>query len=169
MQNCAFGGWTLRIAAQRLVVQRGLAGKFDFRGYQDPPWEEMRQASMLLLVSRFEGHPNVLCEAMATGCPVIVSNIPAHRALFSDRNALFVDPDSPESIENAIEKIASDPAQALRRAAEAERLVSQWSPEIIAGRYLDLYTQLCGGNSSRGEIVGRTHSRPVNQTEATPL
>jgi glycosyltransferase involved in cell wall biosynthesis len=143
------GDGPLRGPAQKLVAQRGLGAKFDFRGYEDPPWEEMRQASMLLLVSRHEGHPNVVCEAMAVGCPVVISDIPAHRALFSEQNAWLVDPDSPENIAAVVHNVAAHPSEALRRVAEGERLVSKWSPEAIAGRYLGLYMQLCNGDSPR--------------------
>lgn len=139
------GDGPLRDWAKNLVTGRGLGAKFHFMGYQDPPWAEMRRASMLVLASRFEGHPNVVCEAMAVGCPVIISDIPAHRALFNDQHALFVHPDDPEGIARAIRKIISDPSQAMRRAAEAGRVVSQWSPEIIARRYLSLYTSVTNG------------------------
>ncbi len=141
------GDGPLRENAERFVAQRGLGAKFHFKGYQDPPWLEMRRASALVLVSRWEGHPNVVCEAMAVGCPVIVSDIPAHRALFSDDNAWFVDPGSPEGIAETIRDAAERPDEALRRAAQAERLVAKWSPEPIARRYLQLYTELCRRSS----------------------
>ena len=48
-------------------------------------------------VSHYEGCPNVVLEAMACGCPVVVSNIPAHREILDEATAPGpVNPDDPQ-------------------------------------------------------------------------
>ena len=130
-----------RARAEALVRERGLSDKFFFKGYQERPWREMSRASMLLLVSRHEGRPNVVCEAMAVRCPVILSDIPAHRSLFDERHALFVRPDDPEDMVRAMRELLAQPDRTAGRVVAAERLVCAWNSETIARRYLELYRQ----------------------------
>lgn len=136
------GDGQLRGWAEQRVAERGLRGQFQFKGFTDPPWQEMGQASLLVLASRFEGHPNVVCEAMAAGCPVVLSDVPAHRALFKDSQAVFFDANNPADLARAIRLVLDHPEQTRQRVAAAGKLVSGWSPELIARRYLALYVKL---------------------------
>jgi glycosyltransferase involved in cell wall biosynthesis len=62
-------------------------------------------ASLLVFPSIYEGFGFPCVEAMACGCPLITSNRGALREVGGD-SAIYVDPDSPESIADAIWKIA---------------------------------------------------------------
>lgn len=46
-------------------------------GYVENPYAYMRNASVFLLSSRFEGLPTVLIEALACGCPVVATDCPS--------------------------------------------------------------------------------------------
>lgn len=68
---------------------RSFAGVMDrvtFTG--EVPWEKVGKylaaADIFAFPSSFEGMPNAVLEAMATGLPVVASDIPAHRALIQD-------------------------------------------------------------------------------------
>ena len=60
----------------------------------------------LILPSRYEGLPNVVCEAMLSGKPLLVSNVCDNPYLVPDgiRGFLF-NPNSPQSISSAIERL----------------------------------------------------------------
>ncbi len=53
-------------------------------------WALMKKASVFVSLSAYEGCPNTVMEAMACGCPIIVSDIPEHREILDEQSALFV-------------------------------------------------------------------------------
>jgi len=67
----------------------------------------MRKHHALVHSSLYEGFPNVVCEALASGLPVLVSDVCDHPMLVADgeRGFLF-DPMEPASIAAAIDKFA---------------------------------------------------------------
>lgn len=60
------------------------------------------------LPSFFEGTPNVICEAISCGCPVLCSDVCDNSIyVHEDKNGTLFDPKSPESIASAIERMLS--------------------------------------------------------------
>lgn len=102
----------------------------------------MKRADMLVAPSWYEGHPNVSIEAAAAGCPLVVSDIPAHRGWLADDSALFAPPDDPHAFANAIRKVLDEPEAAQKRAARARELIRGWSLEAASKAYLDAYEEL---------------------------
>ena len=61
----------------------------------------------LILPSFYEGLPNVVCEALAGGRPVIASDVSDVAALVEEgRRGFLFDPDEPETIAGAMERLA---------------------------------------------------------------
>ena len=54
-----------------LIRKHDYAEKIKLVGYQNTPWPYMAASDCLLLPSRWEGMPNVVLEALASGIPVI--------------------------------------------------------------------------------------------------
>jgi glycosyltransferase involved in cell wall biosynthesis len=102
----------------------------------------MKGATVFVLPSTFEGCPNVVLEAMACGVPLVVSDIPAHRALVDEASASLFDPASSAALASAIEAILDAPATAGTRAEVAKRRIEGWMPDTSARRYSDLYSYL---------------------------
>ncbi len=142
---CGTGRWD-RPRIDRLIRQYGLEKVIVLPGYVDDVWARMKSADVCVSVSRREGCPNAVIEAMACGCPLVVSDIPPHRELLDDETAFFADPADPPHVAEAIVQVLTQPDKARRRAARAQARAEQWTPSTIAGQYEDVYRDLlsCG-------------------------
>ena len=76
---------------------------------------------------------------MACGCPLIVSDIPAHREILDDQSASFVDLDDVTEIAAAVKTTLLFEGTARDRADAAQARVAQWTIEAMVQRYEQLY------------------------------
>lgn len=123
-------------------VQLGLNGVVEFRGFVDDVPAIMSSADVVVSLSRFEGLPNSVQEAVMCGTPLVLSDIPAHRDLLDDQSALFVDGDDPADVARAITATLLDRDAARRRADAALRVAQRWSPGAVAAAYDSFYHQV---------------------------
>jgi glycosyltransferase involved in cell wall biosynthesis len=133
------GDGLLRPKLEGLVAELGLKDRIVFTGNVANLWSLMKRADAFALLSRFEGRPNVVLEAMACGCPLIVSDIPAHREILNDRSACFADPDEPAEIAEALKTTLLSGGAARSRAHAAQAAVAEWTIREMAERYEQLY------------------------------
>jgi len=105
-------------------------------------WPELKNAKLLISMSRFEGTPNVTIEAAASGCPVLLSDIPAHRGIFNDDSALFVELGNRSALIEAIENLFEDYPGALKRAQNAKQIVMKMSVVELVNSYSDIYEKV---------------------------
>ena len=152
--DCAavlFGDGPLQAALRMQVDAMRGRERVRLAGFTTELWRWMRRASAFVSVSLFEGNPNTVLEAMAVGCPLVVSTIAQHREILDDTMAQFCDPTSVEEIANAIAAVLCAPELAAHRAATASNAANAWSVESAARAYLDLYREL---SSSRNSALG---------------
>jgi putative peptidoglycan lipid II flippase len=126
------GDGPLRQKLEDLVQESGIAHRVVFTGYVSNIWTLMKDADAVVSLSRFEGCPNVVIEAMACGCPLIVSDIPAHREVLHDYCASFVDPDNPEEAGRTIKALLKNGNGAGSRAKVALSNAPEWRVEQVA-------------------------------------
>ena len=138
---------------ERMTRSLGLAHRVVFTGYVDNLWDLMKRADVLVSLSRVEGCPNVVLEAMACGCPLVLSDIPAHREMLDEHSARFADPDDVVKAAADIKAILSH-GDAERARAARERAADR-PVEATARRYEQLYMSLLGEecDSRRGARV----------------
>src|SRR5690606_20976046 len=126
------------------IKRSGLSARVTLQPYHEGWWQLLGEGDALVSMSRFEGQPNVVLEAMAAGCPVIVSSIPAHQELLDERSARFVAVNDAAALAQAITELSADPHTASRRAQEARAVVESQSAEVICDRYLQAYEWALG-------------------------
>lgn len=86
----------------------------------------LSDAHLFVFASGCENMPNTLVEAMAVGLPIACSNRGPMPEIMAD-GGVFFDPENPESIAEAIEKLVVDPALRAQCAARAKTLAEQYS------------------------------------------
>ena len=99
-----------------------------------------RQAACFAFPSFNEGFGYPPLEALQSGAPCVLSDIPVFRSTFGDA-AIYVDPYDAESIAEGIERLAVLPGhEALRAdlAARAPDLLARYSPDVVAERWAAL-------------------------------
>jgi glycosyltransferase involved in cell wall biosynthesis len=129
---------------ERLARRVGVSHRLIFTGYVSNLWALMIRADVFASLSRVEGCPNVVMEAMACGCPLVVSDIAAHREILNDRTACFVNPDEPGQVADAIKTTLQSRADAQARAQAGRAKAAHWGIEDMALLYEKLYLNLLG-------------------------
>jgi glycosyltransferase involved in cell wall biosynthesis len=137
-----FGEGPLHSRMAERIARSRFADRYHLRGYTQDLWRWMRSAKVVVLISRFEGNPNVVLEAMAIGCPVVASDIPQHREILDDSMAVFCAEGSVPGTAAAIGETLSDGERARARAERAQSRAQTWSIEESALQYLSLYETL---------------------------
>ena len=114
---------------QPLVTERTvLAGKFT-RSAMAPLY---RGSKIYINASLHEGSSNAVLEAIGAGCPILLSDIPENRDFGLPPQAYF-DPNSPESIAEALTRAMANPQAFV---ADAGKYLT-W--DGVAERTLDIY------------------------------
>lgn len=128
-------------ALQDAVRQRGLEDVFRLHGAVRDVARLYREASLVCLPSFFEGCSNVICEAAASGVPLVVSDVCDNRRFVLDGVTGFLaDPHAPETFADAIlrvHRLPPAPRREMRRRARAHA-EALFDP----GRFADDYEAL---------------------------
>jgi len=129
-------GW-LNSDVHRYIDEHGLQDRVRFLGYVDR--DDLRAlytgARAFVYPSFYEGFGFPVLEAMACGCPLVVSDISPHREFLDEESALLVPPGNPESLGEALVNVLANRDGAIRRAAHASAIARKWSLEEIARHY----------------------------------
>jgi glycosyltransferase involved in cell wall biosynthesis len=127
----------------------GLRDRVAIADYLDPLIAKLKETTIFVSPSSFEGNPNAVIEAAACGCTLVVSDIPAHREFLDDSCAYFVDCNSPSSIAGGLEQALLHPEEARRKGRAASDRVSAWTIETITSQYLSLYQDVLAERGGR--------------------
>jgi glycosyltransferase involved in cell wall biosynthesis len=129
-----------RRRAQRLCRELALDDQVQFLGHVSNLPEVLMTHRIAVLVSRYEGMPLALVEAMAAGCAVVGSAVPGVRGLIRDGiDGLLVAPANPAALADAFERLLTDTDFATSLAAAArQRALDEFSRPTMLQRYAEL-------------------------------
>ena len=133
------GEGSLRSEVCEYVRVRQLHDKVLVCGYVSPVWSMLRRCSVFVSLSNSEGSPNAVLEAMACRCPVVLSDIPAHREILDHASAVFVPGTSVRATADAVLDALQGGAAVLSRVNLARQRVGDLGAERVAAQYDALY------------------------------
>ena len=136
------GEGALRPTLQRAIERHAL--DVTVERFRADWWSLLKTASAIVCPSQYEGEPNVVLEAMAAGCPVVASDIAAHREILDQSCALLVPFDDPLALAGALHAVRADPLAARARARIASMRVQDRSIDKAASLYDGVYARAIG-------------------------
>ncbi len=129
----------------RVAQAHGVGDVVTFLGGRADVVDLYRAADLLVLPSRAEGCPNVVLEAMASGLPVVVTDVAGNREVVGEdgKTGWLVPSEHPTALAEAVATLTA--SSALRReiaAAARERILERFDIDRVGAKYLSLYEDL---------------------------
>ena len=141
------GGGPLLNECRKLVVYTGLATRTVFTGEIADVLRCLWSMDVgCLTPGRNEGFSNAVIEQMATGLPMIVTNIGGNAEAVANGENGFVVPLDVEALANALVQVNRDPVRARAMGhASRQRVVERFSLDRMCADHAALYFSLCRG------------------------
>jgi glycosyltransferase involved in cell wall biosynthesis len=100
----------------------------------------MNEADVIAIFSEYEGLPNVICEGMMIGKPIIMTKVSDYSILVDESNGFLCEWDNPKSIKDAIQNIVNLPTSQLVSLGKASKIKAEnlFSPNKILNQWLDI-------------------------------
>ena len=99
---------------EALARALGVEARVAFPGFVDDPFAWFARADLFVLSSYAEGMPNVLLQAIASGCPVVSTDCPSGpREILGDHAPFLIPPNDPATLTRAITETLSFPRTKL--------------------------------------------------------
>lgn len=144
------GDGELRHDLQARTRSAGLSDHVHFLGWRQDIPELLAASDYFVLPSLWEGLPMALIEAMASGLPVIATNVSGSRQVVVDgESGLLVEPGDVPALANAMIRTLAAPeaARAMGRTAR-QRVATEFSAQKQARDHLALF---CAGGLAEPE------------------
>ena len=132
----------------------GIAARVRLVGRRDDVWALLKTSDVLVSTSLAEGRPNVVLEAMAARCPLVLSSIAPHRELAGDVALLF-DPRALDDAAAQLGRALEFRDEAAQRAQLAFTRVQAQSIDAMVDAHLDRYRQLVGDRARTARPIDR--------------
>jgi glycosyltransferase involved in cell wall biosynthesis len=118
-------------------------------------WDAIEAASVICVPSAQESFGRVYLEAWSKGKPVIGGRIPAVAEVVADgKTGLLVDPSSISELEQALDRLITDPELAARLgAAGRKELAARFSWRRVAARVEAVYAQVLENTARRAHAA----------------
>lgn len=133
-----------RPALEGLVAESGMAGRIEFLGQREDVPDLLGQSDLFLLTSLNEGFGLVLVEAMASGLPVVATDVGGiPEVVTAEETGVLVPPSDPERVAGAVRRLLRDPELRNRMGNAGEaRTRALFGVDRMIERTVALYREL---------------------------
>lgn len=140
-----YGEGELHGYLEELSGKLGISDRVFLPGVIPDVAAQIEKAALFLLTSYSEGVSNALIEALATGLPVISTDVPSGGTveLMTDGvNGLIIPAGDQNALEQAMDRILSDPVYAGRLGREAAKIQERLAPERVNRLWQDYFEHI---------------------------
>jgi glycosyltransferase involved in cell wall biosynthesis len=130
-----------RAALERLTGELGLAGAVEFIGATPTPEAFYRRMDVFAISSDTEQMPYSVLEAMASGLPIVATDVGDIAQMVSEPNRQFVIADrTPDAFARTLAALVADPdLRADHGAANRKAALARFDLDVMLARYLSLF------------------------------
>ncbi len=144
-----FGEGALREPLQSQIDQSSLTDRFQLAGYTDELDQFMPFLDMFVQSSYTEGLPNVLLEAMATGVPIVATDVGGTTELVEPGNSCgLLEPGSSKQLAQCIMTIKNNPRSPTVSSHTAEKISTKFSFATQRDRYMAMFQSVLSAKSN---------------------
>jgi glycosyltransferase involved in cell wall biosynthesis len=141
------GQGTLQDYLTGLVNDLGLTRQVRLLGYRKDIPEICKASDLFVFPSYREGLSVALMESMASGIPVVCSNIRGNKDLIEEgKGGFLTKPNDVESFAQAIQTLIQDEELRLNMGEHNRNVIKKFSIDIVNKRLIDIYSNM-GRNS----------------------
>lgn len=142
-----YGIGPLENEIQGFIEEKKLQNKVFLMGIKKRVMYEVSKSSIFVLPSNFEGFPNVLIEAMATGMPVISSDFKtgvARELILSEENGYLFNVGDKGQLIDCLRRMLERSEEFTTIGNNNKKIAKQYKDDIIAVRWLNCFRSISG-------------------------
>lgn len=136
-----YGEGSLRLELEHFIQSKGLQNRVMLPGSKNSIQEYIKDVSLFVLSSDYEGIPNALIEAMAIGIPCISTDCSpggARELINNGENGVIVECNNSVALAKAIVSLLEDREKAKMIGTNAKRICMRVDKDLICDRWLNL-------------------------------
>ena len=124
-----------------LVITKGLENKIIFLGFREDIPEILLAMDGYICASHTEGFSNAILEAMASGLPIIATNVGGNSEIIKHKkNGLLIKSKDQNAIASTMIKIMKDSTLSQKISEDAKKTVNEkYNTEKMVKSYIDVY------------------------------
>lgn len=131
--------------AKQLAQELGVFGSIEFVGkipkLEVPAW--LQKGEIFINTTRVDNTPVSVVEAMASGLPIVSTNVGGIPYLLDDeKDAILVPPDDPEAMAAAVQRILSEPGLSAYLSENARKKAEQFDWSIVLPQWEKLFREI---------------------------
>lgn len=137
------GDGPLRTDLEAQCATKGIADLVDFAGFNSDVCPFLKRMDIFLFTSLWEGLSVAVIEAMASGLPIVATNVGAAREQVDESNGSVVAPGDVENMVKACRELAQNPELRWKKGqASASKAQAMFAEDRMLTQYSNLYKEL---------------------------
>ena len=139
-----WGAGELQNSFEQLIHELGMEDRIFLKGRTGRIYEQLKQSSIFVLSSHFEGFPNALCEAMHAGLPCIASNCVSGPAELIDDgiSGYLVPVGDVDTMAERMKSLMADASLREQMGKNASEAVKRLDSDVITEKWIKAFREV---------------------------